>query len=76
MNGQRARWLIMLGTVLGVFGILWVVAGDGLSLGRLRASVESNQFWHDALLVTVGSLLCWQATRESPSRTELETVQP
>ncbi|WP_336331419.1 aromatic amino acid DMT transporter YddG [Pseudomonas putida] len=42
MNGQRARWMIVPGTILAVFGILWVVAGDGLSPDRLVASVESN----------------------------------
>ncbi|WDY60494.1 aromatic amino acid DMT transporter YddG [Pseudomonas sp. PSKL.D1] len=42
MNGQRARWMIVPGTMLAIFGILWGVAGDGLSLERLAASVESN----------------------------------
>ncbi|WP_434120375.1 aromatic amino acid DMT transporter YddG [Pseudomonas fortuita] len=42
MNGQRARWMVVPGSVLAVFGILWVVAGDGLSLDGLIASVSSN----------------------------------
>lgn len=42
MNGQRARWLIVPGSTFAVFGILWVVAGDGLSIDRLVASIGSN----------------------------------
>lgn len=42
MNGQRARWLIVPGTVLALTGILWVVSGDGLSLSRIVANVRSN----------------------------------
>jgi drug/metabolite transporter (DMT)-like permease len=42
MNGQRARWMVVPGSFLAVFGILWVVAGDGLSLDGLIASVSSN----------------------------------
>lgn len=42
MNGQRARWMVVPGSVLAVFGILWVVAGDGLSLEGLMSSVSSN----------------------------------
>lgn len=42
MNGQRARWLIVPGTVLALTGILWVVSGDGLSLSRIVVNVRSN----------------------------------
>lgn len=42
INGQRARWMIVPGSLLAVFGILWVVAGDGLSLERLVDSVSAN----------------------------------
>lgn len=42
MNGQRARWIIVPGTLLALFGILWVVSGDGLSLPSIIANVASN----------------------------------
>ncbi|PRA20868.1 aromatic amino acid DMT transporter YddG [Pseudomonas poae] len=42
MNGQKARWLIVPGTVLALFGILWVVSGNGLSLDTIIANVNSN----------------------------------
>lgn len=42
MNGQRARWTVVPGSVIALFGILWVVAGDGLSLESLVASVSAN----------------------------------
>lgn len=42
MNGQKARWSIIPGTALALFGILWVVSGDGLSLQGIVASVQSN----------------------------------
>lgn len=42
MNGQRARWMVAPGSVLAVFGILWVVAGDGLSYEQLASSLRSN----------------------------------
>jgi len=42
MNGQRATWLIAPGTGLAVFGIVWVVCGDDLSLRALSASVGEN----------------------------------
>lgn len=42
MNGQRARWLIVPGTILALSGIVWVVSGDGLSLPRILANVNSN----------------------------------
>lgn len=42
MNGQKARWSIVPGTALALFGILWVVSGDGLSLHGIVASVQSN----------------------------------
>lgn len=42
MNGQKARWLILPGTVLALFGIVWVVSGDGLALAAIVANVNSN----------------------------------
>ncbi|WP_223541901.1 aromatic amino acid DMT transporter YddG [Pseudomonas sp. BF-RE-26] len=42
MNGQRTRWFVVPGTALALFGILWVVSGDGLSLPSIVANVESN----------------------------------
>ncbi|WP_433765401.1 aromatic amino acid DMT transporter YddG [Pseudomonas putida] len=42
MNGQKARWIIVPGTALALFGILWVVSGDGLSLPGIVANVASN----------------------------------
>lgn len=42
MNGQKARWLIAPGTALALFGILWVVSGDGLSPSSIVANIESN----------------------------------
>ncbi|PWB35130.1 EamA family transporter [Pseudomonas sp. SDI] len=42
MNGQRARWLIVPGSALAVFGLAWVVSGDGLSVAGIVANVQSN----------------------------------
>lgn len=42
MNGQKARWMIMPGTALALFGILWVVSGNGLSLATIVTHVSSN----------------------------------
>ncbi|WP_414704973.1 aromatic amino acid DMT transporter YddG [Pseudomonas coleopterorum] len=42
MNGQKARWIIIPGTAIALFGILWVVSGDGLSLQGIIANVQSN----------------------------------
>ncbi|MFR0675870.1 aromatic amino acid DMT transporter YddG [Enterobacterales bacterium AW_CKDN230030176-1A_HGKHYDSX7] len=42
MNAQRSSWLIVPGTGLAVFGILWVVCSDGMSMQALSASVMSN----------------------------------
>lgn len=42
MNGQKARWSIVPGTALALFGILWVVSGDGLSVQGIVARVQSN----------------------------------
>lgn len=42
MNGQKARWMIMPGTALALFGILWVVSGNGLSLATIMTHVSSN----------------------------------
>lgn len=42
MNGQKARGIIVPGTALALFGILWVVSGDGLSLPGIIANVQSN----------------------------------
>lgn len=42
MNRQPARWYIVPGTLLALFGILWVVSTDGLSLHSLLANIQSN----------------------------------
>jgi drug/metabolite transporter (DMT)-like permease len=42
MNGQKARWLILPGTALALFGIVWVVSGEGLALSTLVANVNTN----------------------------------
>lgn len=42
MNGQKARWMIVPGTALALFGILWVVSGNGLSLATIVTHVSSN----------------------------------
>ncbi len=42
MNGQKTRWIIVPGTLLALFGIVWVVSGDGASLTRLVSNIESN----------------------------------
>jgi len=42
MNGQKARLMIVPGTVLALFGILWVVSGDGLSVATIIANVNAN----------------------------------
>jgi drug/metabolite transporter (DMT)-like permease len=42
MNGQKARWIFVPGTALALFGIVWVVSGDGLSLPGIIANVKSN----------------------------------
>lgn len=42
MNGQRARWSIVPGTAIALFGIVWVVSGTGLSWQGMVANVASN----------------------------------
>ena len=42
MNKQPARWFIVPGTALALFGIIWVVSTDGLSLPSIIANVQSN----------------------------------
>lgn len=42
MNGQKTRWFIVPGSALALFGILWVVSGDGLSLPGIVRNVQSN----------------------------------
>jgi drug/metabolite transporter (DMT)-like permease len=42
MNGQRARWSILPGTAIALFGIVWVVSGNGLSWQSIVANVTSN----------------------------------
>ena len=42
MNGQRARWLIVPGSVLALTGVVWVVSGNVLSVARILANVGSN----------------------------------
>lgn len=42
MNGQKTRWFIVPGSALALFGILWVVSGEGLSLPGIMRNVQSN----------------------------------
>lgn len=42
MNGQKTRWFIIPGSALALFGILWVVSGEGLSLPGIVRNVQSN----------------------------------
>lgn len=42
MNKQRAHWIIVPGTAIALFGILWVVSGNGLSVAGVVANVQSN----------------------------------
>ncbi|MCU0121789.1 aromatic amino acid DMT transporter YddG [Pseudomonas sp. B2M1-30] len=42
MNGQKARWFIVPGTALALFGIVWVVSGNGLSVASIVANIQSN----------------------------------
>lgn len=42
MIGQRARWIIVPGTALALFGIVWVVSGRGLSVASIASNVASN----------------------------------
>lgn len=42
MNRQAARWYIVPGTVVALFGILWVVSGEGLSVASVLANIRSN----------------------------------
>lgn len=42
MNGQRARWIILPGTAIALFGIVWVISGNGLSWAQVVANVSSN----------------------------------
>lgn len=51
MNGQKARWIIIPGTALALFGILWVVSGDGLSLASIVTNVQSNPLSYSLALV-------------------------
>lgn len=42
MNGQKAHWIIVPGTALALFGIVWVVSGNGLSVASIVANIQSN----------------------------------
>ena len=42
MNGQRARWSIVPGTAVALFGVLWVLSGEGLSWNGIVANVVTN----------------------------------
>ncbi|PZP25831.1 aromatic amino acid DMT transporter YddG [Pseudomonas kuykendallii] len=55
MNGQRARWIILPGSAMALFGILWIVSGDGISLRGIAANVASNPLSYG--LAATGALL-------------------
>ncbi|WP_397449970.1 aromatic amino acid DMT transporter YddG [Pseudomonas sp. NA-150] len=42
MNGQRARLIIVPGTAIALFGISWVVSGNGLSVSHILDNLSSN----------------------------------
>lgn len=42
MNGQKARWGIVPGTAMALFGIVWIVSGEGISLAGIAANIASN----------------------------------
>ncbi|PBQ09310.1 aromatic amino acid DMT transporter YddG [Pseudomonas syringae] len=47
---QRVGWTIVPGTALALFGILWVVSGDGLAWSRILANVTSNPLSYSLVL--------------------------
>jgi len=65
MNGQKTRWIIVPGTLLALFGIVWVVSGDGASLPRLVSNVESNPLSYSlALACAITFALYCNVTRK------------
>ncbi|MCU1717279.1 aromatic amino acid DMT transporter YddG [Pseudomonas sp. 5P_3.1_Bac2] len=42
MNQQSARWFILPGTALALWGTTWVVSTDGLSLASFVSNIKSN----------------------------------
>lgn len=42
MNGQNTRWGFVPGTAVALFGIVWVVSGDGLSCQSMANNLASN----------------------------------
>ncbi|CAI8974366.1 amino acid exporter YddG [Pseudomonas sp. IT-347P] len=64
MNGQKTRWLIIPGSALAIFGILWVVSGEGLSLPEIVRNVQSNPLSYSlALTCAVTFALYCNVTR-------------
>jgi drug/metabolite transporter (DMT)-like permease len=47
---QRVSWTIVPGTALALFGILWVVSGEGLSGSGIWANVASNPLSYSLVL--------------------------
>jgi drug/metabolite transporter (DMT)-like permease len=65
MNGQKTRWIIVPGTLLALFGIVWVVSGDGASMPRLVSNVESNPLSYSlALACAITFALYCNVTRK------------
>lgn len=42
INNQRANLLMIPGTLLALFGISWILSGDGFSITRMYSNVTSN----------------------------------
>jgi len=75
MNAQPARWPIIPGTILALFGIAWVVTVDGLSLTNIASNVESNglSFSLAAACAVIFALYC-NVTRRYASGKNLVTT--
>ena len=118
LNGQKAKWWLLPGLLLSLFGIGWIMSGEGgWSPAQMLANVRSNplsytlalwlkyafsaesgmqfsvgvtvtllcagvamgavfaalvlhtsltvNFWQGVAMVTLGSLICWRATRRN-----------
>jgi drug/metabolite transporter (DMT)-like permease len=68
MNGQKTRWFIIPGSALAIFGILWVVSGEGLSLPGIVRNVQSNPLSYSlALTCAITFALYCNVTRRYAS---------
>jgi len=72
MNGQKTRWFIVPGSALALFGILWVVSGQGLSLPGIIANVNSNPLSY-SLALACAITFCAVLQRHAPLRQRAES---